>query len=87
MKKITGIKKLHHFRFASASPRCVFTKEQCDSPDEKHNLMKALWNVDDDGLPAVVPPCGLSVERQWYVYDQIGPFCPAEDMGSVCPLP
>ena len=31
MKKIIGVKKLHHFRIDSASPGCVFTKEQCRS--------------------------------------------------------
>ena len=35
MKKITGIKKMHHFRIDSALAGCVFTKEQCDSPEVK----------------------------------------------------
>ena len=87
MKKILGIKKLHHFRIESASPGCVFTKEQCDSTEVKHELLKAPWTPDVNDLPAVIPPRGLSAERQWYLYDQIRPFCPAEDMDSVCPLP
>ena len=87
MKKITGIKKLHHFRVNSASPRCVFTKEPSDSPEVKHELLKAPWTPDVDDLPAVVPPRGLSAECQWYLHDQIWPFCPAEGMDSVCLLP
>ena len=62
MKKITGTKKLHHFRIDSASPGCVFTKEQCDSPEAKHELLKAPWTPDVDDLPAVVPPGGLNSE-------------------------
>ena len=67
MKKITGMKKLHHFQIDSASPGCVFTKEQCDSPEVKHELLKALWTPDVDDLPAMIPLRGLSAERQWSV--------------------
>ena len=87
MKRIPGIKKLYHFRFESASPGCVFTKERSDSPEVKHHLLKEPWSPDADELPTVISPCGLSAERQWYLHDQIRPFCPAEDMDSVCPLP
>lgn len=62
MKKIRGIKKLHHFRMDSASPGCVFAKEQCDTPKVKYNLLKAPWTPDDDALPSVVPPHGLNVK-------------------------
>ena len=82
MKKITGIKKLHHFRIDSASPGCVFTKEQCDSPEVKHELLKAPWTPDVDSLPAVVPPRGLSAETMVSVRPDTAPFCPAEDMDS-----
>ena len=87
MKKIPNIKKFHHFRFESTSPGCVFTKECCDSPEVKHDLLKEPWTSDANDLPGVIPPRGLSAERQWYLHDQIRPFCPPEDMDSVCPLP
>lgn len=88
MRKIKGIKKLHHFKMDSASPGCVLAKEQCDTPEVKYDLLKTPWTPDDDNLPGVVPPHGLNAERQWYLYNQIHPFCPAEDMDSVpfiCP--
>ena len=28
-------------------------------------------------MPEVIPPRGLSAERQWYLYEQIRPFAPA----------
>ena len=62
-------------------------KEQSDSTEIKLNLLKAPWNPDKDTLLSVVPPHGLSLERQWYLYEQIQPFCPEEDQDSVCPLP
>ena len=38
--KITGIKKLHHLRFDSAAPGCVFVKERSGSPEEERNILK-----------------------------------------------
>ena len=35
--KITGIKKLHHLRFDSAMPGCVFVKERSE---EKRKILK-----------------------------------------------
>ena len=88
MKKITGIKKYHHFRFSSESPGSIFVKERSETSSEvKISLLKEPWTPDKEELPSLIPPCGLSAERQWYLHDQIRPFCPDEDQDSVCPLP
>ena len=64
-KKITGIKKFHHFRISSSSPGCVFVKERIDSPTEKKfDVLKEPWTPESDVLPGVVSPKGLSAERQ-----------------------
>ena len=80
MKKITGIKKYHHFRMTYSSPGKVFMKEQCDRPEVETDLLKEPWEPEVDELPSVVPPHGLSAERQWYMYEQIRP------KDTVCPL-
>ena len=87
MKKVTGIKKFHHFRVTSSSPGCVFVRERSDTEERSINLLKQPWTPDVDELPAIVSPHGLNADRQWYLYEQIWPFCPPEDMDSVCPLP
>ena len=87
MKKITGIKKFHHFRVSSSSPGSVFVRELSDSPEVEISLLKEPWTTDPEELPAVIPPRGLSTERQWYLYEQIRPFCPDDDKDYVCPLP
>ena len=87
MKKITGIKTYHHFRMSSSAPGCVFVKEHSDSSEVKIDLLKEPWNPSADELPEVVPPKGLSAERQWYLHEQIRPFCSEEDRDTVCPLP
>ena len=72
----------------SSAPGCVFLKEYSDSPEVELELRKdAAWNPRPDKMPAVVPPKGLSVERQWYLHEQIRPFCADDFQGMVCPLP
>ena len=65
-KKLTGIKKLHHLRFDSASPGCVFVKERARSNEVKRSILKDKnWSPKADQLPPVLPPAGLSLKRQW----------------------
>ena len=79
LKKVTGIKKLHHLRFKSASPGCVFVKERAGSEEVKRCFLKkdtTDWKQESDELPPVLPPAGLSLQRQWYLHDKIREFCP-----------
>ena len=87
MKKIAGIKKFYHFRASSSSPGDVFVRVRSDSAEVRFPLLKEPWTLDADKLPSVIPPHGLSADRQWYLYESIRPFCPDEDRDTVCPLP
>lgn len=53
-----------------------FVKDHADTEEEEIDLIKtpACWTLDPEELPRVVPAKGLSAERQWYLYDSIGPF-------------
>ena len=89
-KKVVGIKKLHHFRFSSAEPGVVYTKDRSDGKETKLNLLKKdplVAHLDVDALPSVIQPKVLSSERQWYLYDHIREFCPEHDRDTTCPLP
>ena len=86
-KKVPGIKKLHHFRFSSSEPGCVFMKEYCDSDVEvKVELLKFPWSPDSLELPRIIVPKVLSTTRQWYLYDQIRQFCADDDKDITCLL-
>ena len=87
MKKIVGIKKLHHFRVSSSSPGKVFVKKHSDSAEVAFDMLKEPWTPDEDELPTVILPPGLTRDRQWYLYDSIRPFCPDDDKDTTCPLP
>ena len=86
-KKLPGIKKIHHFRMSSSEPGVVFFKEHSDTTEVKFSMFKESWSPNKADLPEIVPPRGLSAERQWYLYEQIRPFCPDEDKDLTCPLP
>ena len=51
--------------------------------------MKSIqhWSPHPKELPPIVPPKGLTAERQWYLYGSIRPFCPDGDKDTTCPLP
>ena len=40
-----------------------------------------------DQLPTVIPIEGLSVKRQWYLYEAVREFCKEEFKDPVCPKP
>ena len=86
--KVKGIKKLHHLRFDSASPGFVYVKEKAGSTEVKRSILKVKqWSPKADELPPILPPSGLSLQRQWYLYHKIGEFCSDLLRDVICPLP
>ena len=48
--------------------------------------LKDDWNPTPDKLPSVIPPAGLLLARQSYLYNQIREFCRDGTEDLVCPL-
>ena len=85
---LKGILQMSHFRFTADHPGCVFVKSSCDSPERKINLVKDVtWSPSAVDFPEVIPPPGLPLERQWYLYNKIREFCPDNTKYLVCPCP
>ena len=84
-KSIPGIKSYQHFEFHCESPGDVLLQKNADTPPQKLRILKACW--DAQGRPDIVPPKGLSLERQLYLYHQIRPFCDEATKDVVCPEP
>ena len=66
-RKFSGIKKLYHFRFHSATPGKVFVKEHADSPEHQFDLLKLPWSLENDELPQMISPRGLSSETTYFL--------------------
>ena len=88
LRKLKNIKQFHHFSMSSSAPGSVEVRKESDSESEQFSLvMDSSWVPSLQQLPPVVPPSGLSLERQWYLYNSIRMYCPQEVQDEVCPLP
>ena len=60
-----------------SEPGMVTVKEYVDSPEEKVNVFKK--DVNESSLrgqqPTEITPSGLDAKQQWYLYNEIRPFC------------
>lgn len=84
------ITKYHHFSFNQKTPREVIVKESIDGEEQTFNLLKKQKHRFDYVVekPSILIPNGLSIERQWYLYDNIREHIPyVEDKDETCPLP
>lgn len=86
-RKLPGIKKYQHYTFSSLQPGKVTFKEYSDSESCTFNLLTDDWNPSASELPPVIMPTGLSLERQWYLYNEIREFCRTGTDHLVCPCP
>ena len=87
-KTLRNIKSYHHFRFSSATPGSVFVKEYADTEEHQTLLLNDFsWQPTQSQLPPIIHPLGLSLDRQWYLYDSIRQFCPESVRDEVCPKP
>ena len=89
---LKGISKYHHFIIERKNPSILIVKERKDSEEIKINLAKKKFPFSQSNLPKRLPkqivPKGLSLKRQWYLYDQIRSHIPLEkDKNQTCPKP
>ena len=85
---LKGISHMQHFRFTAAFPGYVFVKDSNADKERKIKIVKDItWKPTLATLPDEIPPPGLTLERQWYLYNKIREFCPDNTKDIVCPLP
>ena len=90
---LKGIKSYSHFRFSSKELGRVYVRKSSDlndedNPERKVVLLKDVsWQPEPSDLPGVVTPEGLSLTRQWYLYNKIREYCSPEVQDLVCPMP
>ena len=88
-KAIPGVSKMHHFTFSAQHPGTVLVKKTVDSSEASVTITKASADVSvlKSTMPPVIPPTGLSPERQRYLYEQIREFVPPAFQDQLCPAP
>ena len=86
-RRLQGITQYHHFHFNANQPGEVIIKERFDTAETTVRLLKHDWVPNSEELPEVITPKGLSLDRKWYLYQNIRQFCPDEDKDYTCPRP
>ncbi|HAI68453.1 MAG TPA: hypothetical protein DCM38_03335 [Gammaproteobacteria bacterium] len=90
-RKLPDVTKYRHFKITKNKPGIVFLKKTIDGNETEVQLLKKEVPFGKDkafGLPSQIFPKGLSLERQWYLYEQIRMHIPNErDKDATCPKP
>ena len=85
LRSLPGIKKIHHFRFLSEQPGLVTFKVNPDDSEQSFDMRSR--QAEFASVPHEVPPPGLPLERQRYLYKNIRQFVAVEAQDTVCPHP
>lgn len=85
-RPLPGIKKLHHFRFSSQTPGTVFFNVEPNDEEQSFLLLNDR-RVDVGLMPTEIPPPGLPLQRQQYLFDKIREFVRDDAREVVCPQP
>ena len=85
--KLKGIRKYRHFRFTSSEPGLVFLKTSPDALESSYILIKSRSVFDRHSMPTVIPPAGMSQDRQNYLYRCVRPYVRPSCQDSLCPRP
>lgn len=72
------------FRMDKDHPGIVFVREYATSQEVAVNILKPGAAVDPTVLPLVIPPSGLDAHRQWYLFNEVAPYCVNKES---CPKP
>ncbi|XP_053406279.1 uncharacterized protein LOC123531757 [Mercenaria mercenaria] len=88
-KKVPNISKYHSFRFTIEQPGAVYMKENADDIDEiRFIICKTHYlPMDVTDIPDVLPPGGLSKERQEYLFRHVRPLVRQPFQDILCPIP
>jgi len=89
---LKGITNYQNEVIEQKNPSIILVKEHKDGKELKINLTKKNFPFNQSHPPKRLPkqifPEGLSLERQWYLYDKIRCQIPLEkDQNETCPKP
>ena len=87
-RSVPHLKKFHHFSFSTQQPGVVTMKEFSDSVGTSFMMLDdKSWCPTAESLLPIITPTGLTLARQWYLYQQIREFCRDGTEDLVCPKP
>ena len=85
-KSIPSITKYHVFSVKDEHPYNIILQEHSRAERESLNISKRP--IPEGIFPQQIQAKGLDLERQWYLYEKIRPFCSCTLAGDItCPRP
>ena len=72
------------FRIEKEHPGVVFVREYSECPESAISILKTGITVENNVLPTVILAKGLDAQRQWYLYQEVAPYCSNKE---TCPKP
>ena len=87
---LPSITMYHVFHFDHDFPGKVFAKMRSADPSVQEISIQRPSSIlpTPSQFPSEIVPAGLTVERQWYLYDKIRPFCSSNLAADLtCPKP
>ena len=85
-RHLPGILQYHVFRFDSSEPGTIFVKEYSTSPEVAIKILKPPILPFNLSFPPEIPPKGLGLDRQWYLYEKIRILCHSNSCHDTKPL-
>jgi len=73
-KTLTGIKVLHHFWFTHLTPGVIYYQVTPTCQEQSMQLLKSVDTLPSTDGPLELKPPGLTLARQWYLFQKIHEF-------------
>ena len=75
---------MHHFYFSTSNLGIMYMKNSCN--DTEVQLLKRPWQATLANMPNTIPPPGLTLEQQCYLFNKIREreFC-LDDIKDIVP--
>ena len=86
-KPLLGIKPMGHFRFHKDNPGKVFFKTMLADAEQEKVLAVQHQVARLPPMPDVLPPPGLSLDRQRYLFQHIREYVREDQRDVLCPRP
>ena len=85
---IPDITQYHHFCFDAAHPGVVYLRKLVDKEEISFQMLRQPgFSFTVGELPMPTPNKGMPLEKQWYLYEKVRPYCPENTADIVCPEP
>lgn len=90
-KPLKLISKYQHFIMNAEEPGVVYCKLSSEANPERHDLLRRkdlVREIKTGRQPRIIHGSGLSIERQWYLFDEISQFFHSDKSKNMtCPKP